>query len=656
MLSRKAGYFFTAVFAFGIFLRILYLTSFASLPLMDSPAGADINEYYTEALAVLNGFGIPAEQQIHAPLYPYFLAGLLVVTGKNLFLTRFLQSLAGLFAGLLFYAVLRRSFRQEEDERRWIPEIFLVLYACYPPLILWQCDFYSENLLPLFLGASMLFLQTALDRKKWSFFALSGMMSGCAVLAHPFSLAFPAGVLCYLFFRKVSKENFRICLCFGGVFLLTLLPCSVTRSVQARKVVFIQQNSAFNLYLGNHENATGTCCIPPGDEWNRIHEQSGSDPRGADRFFLEKMFLFLKEKPFAWLRLAAKKTILPFYPGELTTWSDVSVLKLLPLHRLIPYSFPLIAVPALAVLILLFRKEEFRNKTRLFLISGISGWIMQIIFLTSGRYRLQLVLAMMAFAAFFLASIPVWTRKKYWKKPFAAFTAGAVIVFLPVHTPDTAKEKAQAEMSLAHAYYQKKDFLRAVQHLENIPHKGSNAWNLLGTIRMEEQDPDSAEQAFRNAEQCYPGHPVTALNLGSIHARRGEFREAYEKYRLAYQRGSAGTASAAAFNTGGIFQKSGDPDSAEKYYLMSLEKDPSFLLPRRNLGILYMERGDFASAENCFRQACSLAPKDPEWHLSLAYLYHVAGRKEDAVKKWKDAEKLAPGTPRVEELRNILQL
>ena len=80
---RAETVFAAAVLAAGLILRLLYLVSFAELPVFDFPAGPDVSEYWRLSTAFLVGSSVPPEELIHAPLYPVFRAAAMISAWLN---------------------------------------------------------------------------------------------------------------------------------------------------------------------------------------------------------------------------------------------------------------------------------------------------------------------------------------------------------------------------------------------------------------------------------------------------------------------------------------------------------------------------------------------------------------------------------------------
>ena len=567
MTSRQKEFLFLlAVFGAGVLFRILYLLSFSRLPVFANPCGPDIAEYWRTSSAFLHGKTLPSEELIHAPLYPAFLAGLRFLSGGSFFLLRLLQSLLTLFSGLFFYGVLRGCFRGEQGLCRFTPCVFLVFFSLYPFLI-WSCDFFSENLLLVFLGFSLFLLDRSFGQtgKRAGFLlAASGIASALAVLTHPTSLFWIAGAGVLLLVRPCRK-SFRIrfgaaCL-FGASALLTILPFSVSRSLRAGKPVLIQQNSFFNYYLGNHDGATGTCCIPPGDAWNDIHAEASADPEGADHFFRVRTWRFLKQKPGAWFLLQIRKAALAFHFRELTTWSDLTALGLIPWHRSGFFLFPLLAVPGLAALFFILPCARLREQQMLFLTLFFSFLAVQTVFLTSGRYRIPMVIPLMSFSAWFLLSLPDRIRAKRFLPSAGALLCAAVLVFLPLSASDAKAERQAASLLHAEAFLLAGETDKAESVLRQMDARGERSsvmLNTLGKIELDSGRAAEAGQTFRKAEALFPGHGLTLLNLGCAEERQGRFAEAMIHYLAAREKLTGPAASDVCFNIGNLHLAAGE--------------------------------------------------------------------------------------------------
>ena len=81
---------------------------------------------------------------------------------------------------------------------------------------------------------------------------------------------------------------------------------------------------------------------------------------------------------------------------------------------------------------------------------------------------------------------------------------------------------------------------------------------------------------------------------------------------------------------------------AEEAYLRASAADPDWAMPYRNLGNLYVARGQPSLALAPFSRAADLAPQDPVAHAMLANALRAAGHRNDAVLAFQRAWELDP--------------
>ena len=645
----------------GLLLRLIYLLSFAELPLCQFPCGPDIGEYIADMKNVLSPGG-HLQPMIHGPLYGYFLAVLNVICGNNLFAVRFIQSLLVLSAGLPVYAILKRKW----SGNPFTPGLFLLLYSIYPPFIVWQCDFYSENLMLIFCVWALFTLELSSKRKQYApllMFA-AGLLCGCGILTHPMAAFFAAGIfVLYLIRWKNWRKTFLQILLFCAGTVILIAPVSINRSLRAGKPVLIQQNSGFNIYLGNHTSANGTCLIPPGDEWNRIHHQAELSPDGSDPYFLKQTMAFISTRPVQWSALLLKKAALTFSAKELTTWSDITVLQKLFMHKLFYYSFPIVGICAFAGLFFLLTDRRKRIKFRFFLTLFFSFYLTQIILLTSGRYRIMCVLMMMVFAA----ALPRLLKEKFMteRNPvkrtgylILPLLCGTILVFLPLHQPDISGEKRVAAFILAESWNLSGAKEKAEQTLLAIPPEERNSQasilNMLGTIQMDLGKLAEAEKNLLLAHKIYPEYPNPLLNLGKLSEQKNP-RAAVTYYHTALKYATPQTAEILLFNLGVLYQKHGNLRKAEEYYREQLKRNPASILPCRNLAILLLNKNDLSGAETLLRKAWLAEKNNPERVIDLAYVLLTAGKKEQAKELLRDLLRKDPANQQAKELWNSIE-
>lgn len=122
---------------------------------------------------------------------------------------------------------------------------------------------------------------------------------------------------------------------------------------------------------------------------------------------------------------------------------------------------------------------------------------------------------------------------------------------------------------------------------------------------------DAALKEFVDAQMAMADMPSTHLNLGLLHAARGE------------------------------------PERAEQSYLTALRMDPYLAPARIDLAVLYSERGRPGDAERVLREGVRRTPERGELHYSLGLLLAESRRLPEAASTLRDAARLLPDRARV---------
>ncbi len=128
----------------------------------------------------------------------------------------------------------------------------------------------------------------------------------------------------------------------------------------------------------------------------------------------------------------------------------------------------------------------------------------------------------------------------------------------------------------------------------------SEAWFQKGLYLEETGAPVAdAIEAYLEAIRCNPQAAGALVNLGTIHYRLRQFRE------------------------------------AEDYYTRALAADSGYALAHFNLGNLYDERGDLNNAHRCYETALKINPRYADAHFNLALLCERRNDVLKAVHHWK---------------------
>lgn len=128
-------------------------------------------------------------------------------------------------------------------------------------------------------------------------------------------------------------------------------------------------------------------------------------------------------------------------------------------------------------------------------------------------------------------------------------------------------------------------------------------WYELGCA-LQDEDPDRAELAFRQALDGDPGLADAAVNLGWLLHERGELRKAEAAYRRALE--AAPEHPTAAYNLGVALEDLGESEEALDWYLVAIDADPLLADAYYNLSRLCERRGDRTGALRYLRSYSEL--------------------------------------------------
>lgn len=656
------------ILAAACLLRILYLFDFASLPLFGQVTGPDVSEYFSEAQKIRAGRWLPDRSSIHAPLYPFVLASILFAAGGDLFWGRLIHVLLfGLLTLGPVYFILRKRTAGLSGTLCFLPETATLLLGIYPPLIICQCDFFSENLMlvMLLLSLSCFFLH-------WKYAdGLAGVFCGFALLAHPGCIFYLPLASLYAVMRlyRAKRPNAGKKAVLRGVSLLigallVIGPVCLRNSLSAGRLVMVQENSMFNLVLGNSPDSTGTCRIPPGMRWEKEFEsaagQAAEQGVSLDSYYRDRFFRYLFSQPGHYVRMLMKKAAMALSCREFTTWSDATSLQLIFWHRYLYQNwFLLLLMLGGPALFLGFFSKNIRRLFGPELLLFTAVWAGQIFFVTAGRYRMPLVVPLAVFGAYFLCRIRYYlgTPRRF----FSCLILMAAL-FLTASYPHAVPRQPEIDYArslLASAYIQAGDPNAAVE-IYQAPAAGEcfpeRRLTVLGQAHYSLGDRKRAGDFYREFIRLYPKQPHGYLNYGSILSDSGRFAEAEKYLNAALLLHPKGKVMAdLEYNLGQIAQRTRRPDQAEKHYRAALSVLPAHSKALNNLGSIYIGRRKPEQALPLFEKALLLEPENSGVKVNIALCLAMSGRKQEASVMVSDILRRDPKFVPAQRLRQSLE-
>ncbi len=89
----------------------------------------------------------------------------------------------------------------------------------------------------------------------------------------------------------------------------------------------------------------------------------------------------------------------------------------------------------------------------------------------------------------------------------------------------------------------------------------------------------------------------------------------------------------------------GEPAEQKVLYLKALGLDPSLANAYNNLGLVYLEEGNYGEAVRLLREAAKRMPGNPVPRFNLGYTYELVGRLGSAQEQYAAAASMAPDEP-----------
>lgn len=605
----------------GAILRFVYWREYAASPLFEFAIGADVGEYDARAHEILSGVWMPAQLDIHGPLYSFFLAFAYWITGISIPAVRLLQLVVNWMAA----AVLPWGVYRWGNIPRRIALVFLWSSMVVTTPFFYQAELVSEALLLPLIALTILLLyrfdSETVPRRRFVWSALGGLAGGLVAVTHPMSLLF-VGFEAFSCLRNAARRRAGVLFLIGAA--LPIVLASSVNSVIAHRMVFIQGNSAFNLWLGNNPNATGGCYIRPGSEWSQVHRHAENVARergiSVDRHFLGEAADFWIHSPLRAVGLVLKKAVMIFSPGELPSGADSDFLvRYTKIQRFgAILTLPLFLFCAWGIVVALRRKMWCCDHFGLLL---LAGFLAQLITVTSGRYRMMMMPAIFFFAAVGIESIP-WRRPRYW-----LLGTGLLLLGTFVAAPRFSRGQTEAAELFGEVALRRGELHDARRYLSfALPgsHDAARLRNMLGIIHWNLGDTEKAEAEFRRIAAETPDEHEAFMNLALLLAeqpsRRAETAAAFDAALARFP-----DVADLQYNYGRFLQDEERWVEAEAAYRRAVELQKMHQPALVGLGIVALHDDRPAEAVKWFEQALALTPGDPRLIRNLAFACRVAG-------------------------------
>ena len=611
------------VFSIAFAVRLGVWSQLAHHPLFRAPQ-LDSLEYVSWASRIAAGdLRWPAPPP-HGPGYPFFLAGVFRLFSGSLAAASVVQATLGAVTCAAIAALAGIWFG---PLAAWAGGLLLAING----VVAWtDVSILAEGMLLLLTTAALLCLGKG--PVTWGRAGLAGLLTGLAALVRPTALV----LLPLLLFTLARREGWKRggLLAAGlaaGIVGLVLLPVTLANTRASDAPLLVQGHGGFNFFIGNSPSGTGLPTARPGAGWDRLEAEAARNgfrrPGEQDGYFFRKTLAEISARPLSWMRLLGSKLFWTIQADEIRDSFSYSFFeKASPLLAVLP-GFGLLFPLALAGLVASLRARPRPGP----LFAGAAATAATCVLLvTSSRYRLPFVAALVPFAAAGLVScVGILRERRPRAAVLAAFVAGVALGRIARHAPS---------------------------------HVHAEEWSATGYALIHLREPDAADAAFRNAiaedarwSPAWAGRGVVANNRGDLAGAERLFREAllFQPDNFAAQEALVRTLLAesrlpeALARTDELVRR--DPGDASARLLLArilgaqgkarpaaaqaaeaARLEPGNAEIQFTLAMLRLDTGDPDAAEEALRRAESLGADARPLGMARALLWRLRGRLDQA--------------------------
>jgi tetratricopeptide (TPR) repeat protein len=584
LLRRWTGWLIVATAAFA--LRGVYLYQASAAPFFDT-LRSDSRAYDAWAQRITNESWIGHDVFFQAPLYPYFLATVYTIAGRDMAAVRFVQIVLGCAACVMLFEAARRWFS---------PAVGLIaglMLAAYPPAMFFDLQI-DKTILDEFLLAAVLLMLSIIGTSKPTtlLYIACGALLGLLCLTRENALLLVVVIAGWLAIRDRKDMPLWPRLRSVGTLVLgvglILGPVAARNAWIGGELQITTSQFGYNFYVGNGAGADGAYrAMRPGhgdpmyertDTIELAEEAMGRKLTAGEvsAYWTRTTLNHIAKEPAWWVKLLVRKWLMVWSSTEIadsgdfdthTAWSPL-------LRRLsIPWHFGVLLPLAAAGMVLTW-PERRRHGLLIVLIASYSVAVGA--FYLFARYRYPLVLMLIPYAA---AALVVGARAialAQWKRVLVALALASVFAVVSNTAwalPLRIRGADFYNRGLAHARRNEPDAaIAAYRKAIRINPQLVEAYNNLGLTLAERGQPDAAMAEYEAALRVKPDDSAAHSNIGMALAQQKRLPEAIGHFREAVR--AKPDLTAAWFNLGIALAMHGERDDAAKAFETVLAQQP----------------------------------------------------------------------------------
>lgn len=638
---RRAWWLLLVVLLLGAGVRVAYLAEIRRAPDFAFPGrDALYHDYWARALVSGDWTPPPGKPDpeirtspyLRPPGYPFFLAGVYLLTGSSYLGARIVQMLLGLASALLAFLLGRRLFGEAAG---LLAAAFLSFYWIFP---YYEGELHAPVVAVfLVLALANLLHLWALSRRARVALA-AGLCLGAFVLVRPNALLVVPVALAWVAWvarRHGARALPAAAALLAGTVAL-VAPVTLRNALVTGDPVLVSSNAGINLYLAHNPQADGVSSRLP--EITRLSGRSGwtcfdypeiargveriagrpMDPSGVSDYFARRALAFIRADPLRALRWAFGRAVLFWGPAEVSNDEVVAYDRAYsPVLSHLPGGFSLVLTLALLGGALLVAEARVAGRagaeSRLapadIEVAVLLGAFVVTYFLSllptivAARYRVPLLPPLLLFGAYGAARVGGWVRRQELRRAGLWVLAAGLLYFV---------------VSRPYVPYQ--------------PDRG--AWHFNRAAAAQRQgDLQEAVREYRAALAADPRDADAHSNLGSVLDTLGQREEAIAELRAALA--LEPDLAVAHNNLGAALLRAGREAEARSELRAALAIDPDYAEAHHNLGLSLAAGGELAAAEEEYRRALAAEPGYLSAEVGLARVLARQGRLAEAIAEFR---------------------
>jgi Dolichyl-phosphate-mannose-protein mannosyltransferase len=316
----------SAIVAAALALRFAYLPVAAADPTFDHPF-LDALWNVQHASAIAHGQLAAPHPFYRAPLYTYFLGGVLLSTGGRLLWAHIVQLVIGSLTALLVGTLAARLLG------RGVGALAGLLFAATATIVFFDFELVNAIVFLPLVVIALLALERAMRAPSLSRVLAVGVALGLAALARPDILVFTpvAAAVAFAASRRAGWGMVRTaaaCAVLGAGLALPIAPVTAYNALVGRDAVLISSQGGAILYVCNNPGADGLAPVMPGPTDTASYAADGTytdniesssrylarlalghepKPSEVSRYWTRRALAWITGHPLAWGRLVLRR-------------------------------------------------------------------------------------------------------------------------------------------------------------------------------------------------------------------------------------------------------------------------------------------------------------------------------------------------------------